>query len=110
MSYNEYEINEFQQVVPYTSGRRCNDTRSWRDATELELQQEEELREVSAELAEATEAVRVLKGAVARAEARSRSLERLINIYRRSKGTDLEEAAFGILCSELPDDDDCSQD
>lgn len=43
---NTYEINQFQQVVPYTSGRRCNDTRAWRDATELELQQQEEIKEL----------------------------------------------------------------
>jgi len=41
---NTYEINQFNQVVPYTSGRKCTDTRAWRDATELELQQQEEIR------------------------------------------------------------------
>lgn len=43
---NTYEINQFNQVVPYTSGRKCTDTIAWRDATELELQQQEEIREL----------------------------------------------------------------
>lgn len=44
-----YEINEFDEVVPYTSGRRCLDTRAWRDATELELQQRNEIAEIERE-------------------------------------------------------------
>lgn len=47
---NHFEINEFNQVVPYASGRRCNDTRAWREATELELQQQEEIRELKSEI------------------------------------------------------------
>jgi hypothetical protein len=38
-----HEINKSGQVVPYTSGRQCTDTRSWRDATELELSQRDEI-------------------------------------------------------------------
>jgi len=48
-----YEINESNRVVPYTSGRKCTDTRAWRDATELELQQQEQISQLERELAEA---------------------------------------------------------
>jgi len=48
-----YEINERNQVVPYTSGRKCTDTRAWRDATELEIYQKEEITQLERELAEA---------------------------------------------------------
>ena len=49
-----YEINESNQVVPYTSGRKCTDTRAWRDATDLELQQQEQIEQLERELAEVT--------------------------------------------------------
>jgi len=48
-----YEINERNQVIPYTSGRKCTDARSWRDATDLELQQIEQIEQLERELAEA---------------------------------------------------------
>jgi hypothetical protein len=48
-----YEINESNQVVPYTSGRKCTDTRAWRDATDLELQQQEQIEQLERELTEA---------------------------------------------------------
>ena len=48
-----FEINERNQVVPYTSGRKCTDTRAWRDATELELQQQEQIEQLEREIAEA---------------------------------------------------------
>lgn len=32
--------------MPYTSGRQCADTRAWRDATELELAQREEIAQL----------------------------------------------------------------
>ena len=48
-----FEINERNQVVPYTAGRKCTDTRAWRDATELELQQQEQISQLERELAEA---------------------------------------------------------
>tara|TARA_R110000851_G_scaffold190190_6_gene340551 strand:- start:110 stop:352 length:243 start_codon:yes stop_codon:yes gene_type:complete len=41
-----YDINEHNEVVPYTDGRRCNDTRAYRDATELELSQRDEIAEL----------------------------------------------------------------
>lgn len=33
------------KVVPYCGGRKCNDTDAWRDATQLELQLQEQLEE-----------------------------------------------------------------
>jgi len=44
-----YEIDEFDQVAPYKSGRRCNDTRAYRDATELELTQKHEIERLEVE-------------------------------------------------------------
>ena len=38
-----YQINDRDEVVPYTAGRKCLDTRAWRDATELELEQRDEI-------------------------------------------------------------------
>ena len=53
-----YEINDRNEVIPYTSGRRCNDTRAWRDATDLELQQRGEIAQLERELAEARAALK----------------------------------------------------
>jgi hypothetical protein len=50
-----YEINDDNEVIPYTSGRKCNDTRAWRDATNLELQQREDIVRLERELVEAKE-------------------------------------------------------
>jgi hypothetical protein len=47
---NTYEINESNQVIPYTSGRKCNDSRSWRDATDLEIQQSDEIKALKIEI------------------------------------------------------------
>lgn len=47
---NTYEINNRNEVIPYTSGRKCTDTRAWRDATELELQQRDEINNLNQEL------------------------------------------------------------
>ena len=47
---NTYEINNRNEVIPYTSGRRCSDTRAWRDATELELQQQDAIKSLETEL------------------------------------------------------------
>lgn len=38
-----YEINRFDEVVPIVDGRVSTDTREYRGATELELQQREEI-------------------------------------------------------------------
>lgn len=48
-----YKINESNQVVRYTSGRKCTDTRAWRDATDLEMQQQEQIEQLERELIEA---------------------------------------------------------
>ena len=45
-----YEINDRDEVIPYISGRRCNDTRAWRDATELEIQQRDEIARLESEV------------------------------------------------------------
>jgi hypothetical protein len=50
---NTYEINARNEVIPYTSGRKCTDTRAWRDATELELQQQDQIQNLERELAAA---------------------------------------------------------
>jgi len=50
-----FEINERNQVVPYTSGRKCTDTRAWRDATDLELQQQEQIGQLERELTAMTQ-------------------------------------------------------
>lgn len=47
---NTYEINARNEVIPYTSGRKCTDTRAWRDATELELQQQDQIKKLETEL------------------------------------------------------------
>jgi hypothetical protein len=47
---DSYEINEFNEVVPYICGRKDNDTRNWRDATDLELEQRERIAELENEL------------------------------------------------------------
>ena len=49
---DRYEINRFDEVVPYTNGRRDNDTRNYRDATELELQQRDEIDSLENEIAQ----------------------------------------------------------
>ena len=38
-----YDINKFDEVVPIYGGRVSNNTREYREATELELQQREEI-------------------------------------------------------------------
>ena len=38
------------QVVPYSGGRQHTDTTSWRDATELELEQQECISTLEAEV------------------------------------------------------------
>lgn len=47
-----YEINEFDEVVPYISGRRCNNTLTWREATDLELSQRDEIKELNLKIEE----------------------------------------------------------
>ena len=49
---NTYHINEHDEVVPSSGGRVSNDTRSYRDATELELSQREEIAELESKVSE----------------------------------------------------------
>ena len=65
-----YEINDRNEVVPYTSGRRCNDTRAWRDATELEIQQRDEIARLQSELDELKDKVDELQDSLANDEGR----------------------------------------
>ena len=50
-----YEINSRHEVIPYTSGRKCTDTRAWRDATELEIQQAGEIKSLESRVSELEE-------------------------------------------------------
>ena len=43
---DSYQINQFDEVVLYQDGRQSNDTRTRRDATELELQQQSKIAEL----------------------------------------------------------------
>ena len=52
------------QVVPYSGGRRCNDTSAWRDATPLELQLQEQLDEYEHIIAAHTAEIERLQGEV----------------------------------------------
>ena len=45
---NTYNINEFNEVVTTTNGRVSNDSRVRRDATDLELQQQDEIKDLKA--------------------------------------------------------------
>lgn len=47
---DSYEINEFNEVVPYTAGRRVSDTNAWREATELELEQRDKILRLESEV------------------------------------------------------------
>ncbi len=47
-----YEININNQVVPYASGKINTDTSSWRDATELELQQKRQIEDLELKIKE----------------------------------------------------------
>ncbi len=52
-----YEINRFDEVVPYISGRRSNDTRAYRNATELEIQQRDRIEELEKEVEHLTSVI-----------------------------------------------------
>ena len=49
---NTYIIDKFERVVPYVDGRKSLDTRDYRDATELELQQQKEIDELELKIRE----------------------------------------------------------
>lgn len=45
---DSYHLNDDGKVVPYSGGRIHHDTDSWRDATELELEQAKQIAELEA--------------------------------------------------------------
>jgi len=49
------------QVVPYSGGRKCNNTDAWRDATQLELQLQEQLDEYEHIIAAQTAEIEALR-------------------------------------------------
>lgn len=60
MSDAEYLIDGM--VVPYSGGRKDTDTDSWRNATDLELEQQKRIEELEAELAEVEVQMEILNG------------------------------------------------
>lgn len=48
-------------VVPYSGGRKCNDTDAWRDATPLELQMQEQLAEHERTIAAQEDEIKALR-------------------------------------------------
>ncbi len=87
-----YEINESNQVVPYTSGRKCTDTRAWRDATDLELQQQEQIEQLERELAEAREQRETLAEAL-------KLCEKHLEKHGHEKcDEELDETGWWLLC------------
>jgi len=48
-------------VVPYSGGRKCNDTDAWRDATPLELQMQEQLAEHEHTIATQEDEIKALR-------------------------------------------------
>ena len=52
-----YEINRFDEVVPYINGRMSNDTRAYRNATELEIQQRDRIEELEKEVEHLTSVI-----------------------------------------------------
>ena len=52
------------QVVPYSGGRKCNDTDAWRDATPLELQLQEQLAESEHAIAAQASEIEALRAEV----------------------------------------------
>lgn len=47
-----YVIDKFERVVPYIDGRKSLSTREYRDATELELQQQKEIAKLQERIEE----------------------------------------------------------
>lgn len=54
------------QVVPFSGGRKCNDTDAWRDATPLELQLQEQLAESEHAIAAQAAEIEALRAEVER--------------------------------------------
>ena len=57
---DSYEINERNEVVPYTGGRMHTDTSSWRDATELEIEQQATIGRLEREHEQLRDGIRAL--------------------------------------------------
>lgn len=51
---DSYHINDNEQVVPYSGGRMSTDTDSWRDATDLEIEQKKYIQELESKIDKAT--------------------------------------------------------
>lgn len=58
---DSYDINDDNEVVPYYGGRMDLSTDHWRDATELELEQRDEINNLEAELEKAQERIKELE-------------------------------------------------
>ena len=99
-----YEINEHEEVVPYTSGRMNLDTNTWRDATELELQQRDAIAELESQLTTLQSAHDKLKERVEGAPRTTFELGTKIDInnhYTYFKGSKT------VALVELGQDDSC---
>ena len=59
-----YQINDRDEVVPYTAGRKCTDTRAWRDATELELEQRDEIARLEKQVEGLIDALEKYRGQI----------------------------------------------
>ena len=58
-----YEINRFEEVMPIRDGTVSTDTREYRGATELELQQREEIAILEERIKELEERIEELEEA-----------------------------------------------
>ena len=61
-------------VVPYSGGRKCNDTDAWRDATPLELQMQEQLAEHEHTIATQEDEIKALREALTALKAENETL------------------------------------
>lgn len=54
------------KVIPFSGGRKCNDTGAWRDATPLELQLQEQLEEYEHTIAAQAAEIEALQAEIER--------------------------------------------
>ena len=110
------------KVIPFSGGRKCNDTGAWRDATPLELQLQEQLEEyentIAAQSAEIdalraeverwkrinAEQVKLHVKAEIRAERLAEALEMCLEMEERPKVIELAKAALATLSKENSND------
>ena len=64
------------QVIPYPNGRRSNDTRTWRDATCLEMSQAQQIQELEDKVSKLDEANQAMLEALKKAKAEFAGLPR----------------------------------